>query len=174
MIDKKGFRLGVVMVLLNEHNRVFWARRIGSSGWQFPQGGLDEGETPEEAMYRELHEEVGLMPEDVEVLEESPRWYYYYLPKHLVRRNTEPQCIGQRQKWFLLRVKDSATKFDFSKTEKPEFEGFRWVSYWYPLRQVIFFKRKMYKRALKSFSNLIFKPAEADADAPGEEAEEAC
>jgi putative (di)nucleoside polyphosphate hydrolase len=157
VIDKKGFRLGVAIMIVNEQNRLFWARRLGRTGWQFPQGGLDEGETPLEGMYRELYEEVGLQAEDVEVIAESKRWIYYYLPKHLIREHSKPLCIGQKQKWFLLRLKKgSEAKVNFNTTELPEFEAYRWVRYWYPLKQVIFFKKQLYKRALNEFAGKVF------------------
>ena len=160
MIDEKGFRAGVGIIILNEKNRIFWARRIGKNGWQFPQGGMNEEENPREAMYRELHEEVGLLPEDVEILAETKRWLYYYLPKHLIRKNSHPLCIGQKQKWFLLRLRAEESKFCFNKTPTPEFDSYRWVTYWYPLKQVVFFKRKLYQRALREFASVVFSEVE--------------
>lgn len=156
MIDEKGFRFGVGIIIINKKNQIFWARRVGRNGWQFPQGGMHSGETAEQAMYRELHEEVGLFENDVEILAESRRWLYYYLPKHLIRKNSYPVCIGQKQKWFLLRLCGDDNKFNFNNTISPEFDGFRWVSYWYPLKQVIFFKRKLYQRALREFAPIVF------------------
>lgn len=156
MIDENGFRAGVGVIIINEQNRIFWARRIGHNGWQFPQGGIADGETPLEAMYRELFEEIGLCKEDVEVLAETRRWLYYYLPKHLIRQHITPLCIGQRQKWFLLRLRCDENKFCFNCTDTPEFDGFRWVSYWFPLRQVVFFKKSLYRRALREFAPMVF------------------
>ncbi|OGT30809.1 MAG: RNA pyrophosphohydrolase [Gammaproteobacteria bacterium RIFCSPHIGHO2_12_FULL_35_23] len=157
MIDQRGFRLGVAMIILNSRNRIFWARRIGGNGWQFPQGGLLDDEPTLDAMYRELYEEVGLVQADVEIVAESKCWLYYYLPRHLVRRNTQPLCIGQKQKWYLLRLKNDQAEFDFATAELPEFDDYRWVSYWYPLKQVIFFKRKLYQRILHEFAPLVFE-----------------
>lgn len=157
MIDEKGFRHGVAMVIVDERNRIFWARRCRNHGWQFPQGGLEDGEKPIDAMYRELYEETGLKASDIEILSESKRWFYYYLPKNLVRTNVEPLCIGQRQKWYLIRVNSRNIRFRFDVCAKPEFEGFRWVNYWYPLKQVVFFKRRIYKRALKEFASILFR-----------------
>ncbi len=157
MIDKRGFRLGVAIIIVNQRNKLFWARRVGRTGWQFPQGGLLERESIRDGMFRELYEEVGLTPDDVTVIAESKRWLYYYLPRHLLRHHSRPLCIGQKQKWFLLRLKDDARPFSFTHTDMPEFDGFRWVNYWYPLRQVVFFKRKLYKRALSEFVSYLFK-----------------
>ena len=68
MLDREGFRPNVGIILLNQRNQVFWGKRIRTHSWQFPQGGIKHGETPEQAMYRELHEEVGLMPEHVRIV----------------------------------------------------------------------------------------------------------
>lgn len=157
MIDEKGFRHGIAIVIIDESNRVFWARRYRRRGWQFPQGGIEDGESPIDAMFRELYEEVGLKATDVEILAESKTWVHYYLPKRLVRHDDEPVCIGQKQKWYLLRVNSRNIRFQFDKTDHQEFQGFRWVSYWYPLKQVIFFKKRAYRRAMKEFEAFVFK-----------------
>ena len=75
VIDADGFRANVGIILCNDENRLFWGRRVGQNAWQFPQGGIRTDESPREAMYRELEEEVGLLPEHVEVLGETRRWY---------------------------------------------------------------------------------------------------
>ena len=85
-------------------NKLLLGGRVGAKGWQFPQGGMVEGESPEEAMYRELHEEVGLMEADVELLSITRDWLRYRLPDKFVRKNSLPFCIGQKQRWFLLRL----------------------------------------------------------------------
>jgi putative (di)nucleoside polyphosphate hydrolase len=154
IIDKRGFRSGVVAVLLNHVNRVFWAHRFQRRGWQFPQGGLDKGETPEQAMYRELHEEIGLLPEQIELMAISRDWLRYRLPKGMIRP-TEPRCIGQRQKWFLLRLLDPGAQIYFNETDTPEFDRFRWVNYWYPIKRVVDFKRGVYQKALTEFSKKL-------------------
>ncbi|MBN1684615.1 MAG: RNA pyrophosphohydrolase [Gammaproteobacteria bacterium] len=155
MIDKRGFRSGIAIVLLDEENHVFWAHRFQAKGWQFPQGGLSSGETPVEAMYRELYEEIGLLPKDVEILAISKDWLRYRLPKQMIRP-TEPICIGQRQKWFLLRLLSQNTNICFDTTNSPEFDQYRWVNYWYPVKRVIDFKREVYRKGLNEFSSLIF------------------
>ena len=68
MLDRDGFRPNVGIILLNQRNQVFWGKRIRTHSWQFPQGGIDRGESPEQAMFRELHEEVGLMPDHVRIV----------------------------------------------------------------------------------------------------------
>ncbi len=153
MIDADGFRPNVGIVLVNDLSQVLWARRIGGrDAWQFPQGGINDGESPEQAMYRELYEEVGLRENSVKVLGATQGWLRYRLPRRFIRKGQEPVCIGQKQKWFLLRMlaEDSAVELDANN--KPEFDHWRWVSYWYPLNEVISFKREVYRRAMKELA----------------------
>ncbi|AIT09392.1 RNA pyrophosphohydrolase [Candidatus Francisella endociliophora] len=154
MIDKNGYRANVAIILLNKQNRVFWGQRKNRSSWQFPQGGVSVGETPLQAMYRELHEEVGLRPHDVEVVGSTRDWYQYNIPDSLIR-SRGPLCIGQRQKWFLLRLKASESNIDLEANDSPEFDNWRWVSYWYPINHVVDFKRDVYRRALTFFKEFI-------------------
>lgn len=162
MIDEEGFRANVGIILSNAEGHVFWARRLGQNAWQFPQGGIDERESPEEAMFRELREETGLAPEHVAVLGCTRSWLRYRLPKRYVRRNQSPLCIGQKQKWYMLRLLGSEASVDLAAGDKPEFDRWRWVDYWRPPREVIFFKRKVYQRALVELEPLV-EPAAAGA-----------
>lgn len=155
MIDQDGFRLNVGIILSNQSGKLFWARRVGQDAWQFPQGGIGKSESPEQAMYRELMEETGLRPADVEVLGCTRDWLKYRLPKRYVRRNQQPLCIGQKQIWFMLRMVGQDSAVDLSVSAKPEFDHWRWIDYWEPSRQVIFFKRKVYKRALTELQPLL-------------------
>lgn len=156
MIDSDGFRPNVGIILVNGESRVFWARRVGQDAWQFPQGGIRGTETPEEAMYRELHEETGLNPEHVEILGRTRNWLRYRLPRHLVRRRSRPLCIGQKQVWFMLRMLGDESDFDLGHCEHPEFDCWRWVDYWSPAGEVVFFKRRVYLQALQEFAPLLF------------------
>jgi putative (di)nucleoside polyphosphate hydrolase len=166
IIDEQGFRLNVGIILVGPDNRVFWGRRVGNrNAWQFPQGGLDHGETPEEALYRELHEEVGLSPEHVDVLAQTEKWLTYRLPRRFMRRpkQNHRQCIGQRQKWFLLRLVGEEADIDLLRgSDEPEFDAWRWVNYWYPIRRVVHFKRGVYARALKELAPVL-KAEQQDA-----------
>lgn len=155
MIDKAGYRYGVGIILVNDNRQVFFAKRVGMPAWQFPQGGMQEEETPEQSMYRELKEEVGLNPEDVQIVASTRRWLRYRLPSRLVRRNAQPLCIGQKQKWFLLRLVNKDAKVDLVAGGHPEFDSWAWVSYWYPLRQVVAFKRRVYVMVLKEFAKMV-------------------
>ena len=155
MIDEDGFRPNVGIILSNAEGKLLWAKRIGQNAWQFPQGGINEGESPEDALYRELEEEVGLLPEHVEVLGSTDRWLKYRLPRRFIRRGKKPLCIGQKQKWFMLRLVADEEMLRFDATDTPEFDGWRWVDYWYPIREVVFFKRDVYRRALQELVDLM-------------------
>lgn len=155
MIDKAGFRYGVGIILVNAKRQVFLAKRIGMPAWQFPQGGMKENETPEQAMFRELKEEVGLNPEDVKIIGSTRRWLRYRLPGRLVRHYSKPLCIGQKQKWFLLHMVGKDEHVNLIDNEDPEFDAWAWVSYWYPLKEVVAFKRRVYVMALKEFAKIV-------------------
>lgn len=159
MIDQDGFRFNVGIILASEQNKLFWGQRIGQNAWQFPQGGLREGEPLQEALYRELHEEIGLSQSQVTWLGETKDWLYYRLPKKLIRTERQPLCIGQKQKWVALRLATDEANIVFDQGDTPEFESWRWVSYWYPLREVVNFKRDVYRLALKELAPVIFAKA---------------
>jgi len=153
VIDSDGFRPNVGIIVANDSGQLLWARRIGGqNGWQFPQGGINEGESSEQALYRELNEEIGLGPEHVEILGVTRGWLRYRLPKRFVRRGKHPVCIGQKQKWYLLRMSSDDACVTLDAHEKPEFDHWQWVSYWYPLDQVVAFKRDVYRRAMKELA----------------------
>lgn len=155
MINRQGYRCGVGIVLVNAHRQVFWGKRLEMDAWQFPQGGIRRQETPQQAMYRELKEEIGLQPEDVEVLAESKMWLEYEIPKNLIRRRTKPMCIGQKQKWFLLRLVNQTAPINLLATADPEFDSWAWVSFWHPLKQIVSFKRKVYVAVMQEFAPLV-------------------
>lgn len=170
MIDKQGFRANVGIVLSDGQGRILWAKRIGQEAWQFPQGGINRGESPEDALYRELYEEIGLATEDVRLLAQTRGWLRYRLPGRYIRRHSQPLCIGQKQKWFLLELTTSASRIRFDRGEKPEFDNWSWVNYWYPIRQIIDFKREVYRRALKELASAhveIERKTEKRTVAPG-------
>lgn len=157
MIDAEGFRPNVGIILTNPRGQILWARRVGGhDAWQFPQGGIQKNEHPEAALYRELYEEVGLHKEDVEILACTRGWLRYRLPRQLVRHQSKPLCIGQKQKWFLLRLTSTDQRIRLDRSTTAEFDDWRWVSYWYPLNKVVAFKRDVYRRALKELSIPFF------------------
>lgn len=156
MIDPDVFRPNVGIILSNPEGQLLWARRIGQNAWQFPQGGMRSDETPSEAMYRELAEEVGLYPEHVEVMGATRGWLRYRLPRQFIRRKSRPVCIGQKQVWFMLRMLCADQDVCLDQTENPEFDRWRWVDYWHPLNEVVAFKRNVYKKALRELAPLLF------------------
>ena len=156
MIDFDGYRPNVGIVICNRKGQVLWAKRYGQNSWQFPQGGINDNESAEQAMYRELYEEVGLQPKDVKVLYASKHWLRYKLPKRLLRYDSKPMCIGQKQRWFLLQLVGDEKNINMNTTKSPEFDGWRWVSFWYPVRQVVSFKKDVYRKAMKEFAQVMF------------------
>ena len=156
VIDAQGYRANVGIIMSNDRGRLFWAKRIGTDAWQFPQGGMRPSESSEKAMFRELYEETGLKAGHVEIMGCTRDWLRYKLPDKYIRRRTQPVCIGQKQIWYLLRllVDESEVKLDTSR--RPEFDLWRWVDFWAPLEEVIEFKRKVYEQALTEFAPLLF------------------
>ncbi|BAO00120.1 dinucleoside polyphosphate hydrolase [Candidatus Pantoea carbekii] len=161
MIDSNGYRLNVGIVICNIQKQVLWAKRFKQQSWQFPQGGINLGETTEQAMYRELFEEVGLRYKDVRILASTRSWLRYRLPKRLVRWDTKPVCIGQKQKWFFLQLIGSDININMQNNSKqPEFDKWQWVSFWYPVRQIVSFKRDVYQRVMKEFATVVISVQE--------------
>ena len=155
MIDRDGYRPNVAIVLVNPRNQVFWGKRIKEHAWQFPQGGIKEGETPEQAMYRELEEETGLKPAHVEILGRTSDWLHYHVPTHWVKREWRGTYKGQKQIWFLLRLTGRDTDVSLRASGHPEFDAWRWHDYWIPLETVIDFKREVYRQALEQLSGFL-------------------
>ena len=158
MLDQDGFRPNVGIVLLNHQGQVFWGRRIRSHSWQFPQGGIDRGESPEQAMFRELHEEIGLRPEHVRLIGRTREWLRYEVPTRYVRRESRGFYKGQKQIWFLLQLLAFDHVLNLRATAHPEFDAWRWHDYWVPLDAVIEFKRNVYQAALLELVRFVPKP----------------
>ena len=97
MLDKEGFRPNVGIILLNPRNEVFWGKRVRQHSWQFPQGGIKYGESPEQAMYRELYEEIGLLAEHVRIVARTRNWLRYEVPEQWMRRELRGNYRGQKQ-----------------------------------------------------------------------------
>jgi putative (di)nucleoside polyphosphate hydrolase len=154
--DSNGFRSNVGIILTRQDGSLLLGGRLGQAGWQFPQGGMQIDETPEQAMYRELMEEIGLEPADVELLGQTQEWLHYRLPEKFIRRNSEPVCIGQKQVWFMLRLQSSEDRVQLDASDLPEFDRWRWVDYWQPVKEVIHFKRQVYVSALAELAPLLF------------------
>ncbi len=155
MLDKDGYRPNVGIVLCNARNEVFWGKRVHQHSWQFPQGGIKHGETPEQAMFRELEEEVGLKPDHVRILGRTRQWLRYEVPDQWVRRDWRGTYRGQKQIWFLLRMEGRDCDVKLRANEKPEFDAWRWHEYWVPLESVIEFKRDVYQQALTELHRFL-------------------
>jgi len=164
MLDREGYRPNVGIVLLNHRNEVFWGKRVGQHSWQFPQGGIQHGENPEQAMYRELHEEIGLEPQHVQIIGRTREWLRYDVPVEFLRRSNSSKTTsgrsrntyrGQKQIWFLLRMVGRDSDVCLRATDHPEFDAWRWSPYWIPLDVVIDFKREVYELALSELARLL-------------------
>jgi len=155
MIDSDGYRPNVGIILCNNAGDLLWARRIGQDAWQFPQGGIQSHESPREALFRELREVIGLESRHVEILGCTRDWLRYDLPKRFIRHGAQPVCIGQKQVWYLLKMLGTDDDVKLDVGEKPEFDGWRWVDYWYPINKVVSFKQEVYRSALEELAPLI-------------------
>ncbi len=158
MLDREGYRPNVGIILVNQKNQVFWGKRVREHAWQFPQGGIKHGESPVQAMFRELHEEVGLRPEHVRILGRTKDWLRYEVPNHFIRRESRGHYRGQKQIWFLLRLVGRDCDVSLRATAHPEFDAWRWSQYWISLDTVIEFKRGVYHQALQELSAYLSKP----------------
>ena len=155
MLDREGFRPNVGIILLNQRNQVFWGKRIRTHSWQFPQGGIDRGETPEQAMFRELREEVGLMPDHVRIVARTRDWLRYEVPDRYIRRDARGFYKGQKQIWYLLQMVVADHNLNLRATDHPEFDAWRWNDYWVPLEVVVEFKRGVYEMALTELARFL-------------------
>ncbi len=155
VIDRQGYRSNVGIILCNREGEVFWARRAGENSWQFPQGGIRADETPEQALFRELHEEVGLHPEHVQVIGRTSHWLRYRIPRRFLRQRRPGLFKGQKQLWFLLRLVSSEQHVCLTASPKPEFDSWRWINHSETVDQVVSFKRMVYHKALQELIPLI-------------------
>jgi len=162
MLDKEGYRPNVGIVLANQRNEVFWGKRVNQHAWQFPQGGIQHGETPLQAMYRELEEEIGLRHAHVRILGRTREWLRYEVPQQWMRSNDRMRnetrggaYRGQKQIWFLLRLVGRDCDVKLRASGHPEFDAWRWHDYWVPLDSVIDFKRDVYRQALTELHRFL-------------------
>src|SRR5437868_6416395 len=157
MLDRDGYRPNVGIILANPRNEVFWGKRVHQHAWQFPQGGIKHGETPVQAMYRELEEEIGLQSDHVKILGRTRDWLRYEVPEKWLRRWKDGESDagarggyrGQKQIWFLLRMKGRDCDVKLRASGHPEFDAWRWHDYWVPVETVIDFKREVYRLGLE-------------------------
>lgn len=152
-MDKKNYRRGVGMIIINSDGQFWLGKRIGVDAWQFPQGGIDKGESVETAMYRELYEETGLKKESVEILSISNKWLVYHIPHVFQRYNKK--FDGAMQKWFLLRLLGSDDEINLEAIGHAEFDDWKWGDKKTAIGSVIKFKRDVYKSIFKEFKDIL-------------------
>ena len=151
----EGYRPNVAMVVINSMNKVLICRRKNTRTWQFPQGGIDNGEDIKKAMYRELSEEIGLSKDDVILVGDSEGTITYDIPKTIRSKVLGGKFKGQEQKWFLLKLKKDNSEIKLDNETFPEFDKYEWVSFWQPLNRIVDFKREAYREALSELRFLI-------------------
>ena len=156
MLDRDGYRPNVGIILLNARNDVFWGKRVNEHSWQFPQGGIKPGETPEQAMYRELEEEVGpASPTTCASSAARATGCATRCRSKWIRRDWRGTYRGQKQIWYLLRLVGRDCDVQLRGNGKPEFDAWRWHDYWVPVDAVIEFKRDVYHQALTELHRFL-------------------
>jgi putative (di)nucleoside polyphosphate hydrolase len=146
------YRPGAGIMLINREGKVFVAQRIDSTleAWQMPQGGLDEGEDPQDGALRELEEETGITRDKVEIVARAPEPLTYDLPQDLVGTLWKGKWRGQEQHWFLARFLGSDEDVNI-ETSHPEFRAWRWSDPDDLPKMIVPFKRDLYEAVLAAF-----------------------
>ena len=149
------YRNGVGIFLLNKNKKLWVGKRIDSDGkfWQMPQGGIDTGEKEDDAMKRELKEEIGI--NNVNILMKSEDWFQYDLPQELMKSIWKGKYNGQRQKWYACEIVDDDNKINLNY-HKPEFSEWKWIEPRSAIDLVIPFKKSMYEKILDTFRDLYY------------------
>ena len=156
MNEESNYRLNVGLIIVNNYGKVLICKRKNSNQWQFPQGGIDKGETPIEAAKREIFEEVGIKPSKIKVLGKIKDWVKYEIPKELAKKSfKEKGIVGQKQKWFIFKIKTEAC-ISFVNDPDNEFDDFAWVSYWRPIALIVSFKKEVYRNVLAELLPIYF------------------
>ena len=156
MSEESNYRLNVGLIIVNNYGKVLICKRKNSNQWQFPQGGIDEGESPIEAAKREIFEEVGIKSSQIRVLGKIKDWVKYEIPKKLAKKNFKKKgIVGQKQKWFIFKIKSKAS-ISFINDPDNEFDDFAWVSYWHPIALIVSFKKDVYRSVLAELLPIYF------------------
>ena len=156
MNEESNYRLNVGLIIVNNYGKVLICKRKNSNQWQFPQGGIDEGESPMEAAKREIFEEVGIKPSKIKVLGKIKDWVKYEIPKELAKKSFKKKgIVGQKQKWFIFKIKSEAC-ITFVNDPDNEFDDFAWVSYWRPIALIVSFKKEVYRNVLAELLPIYF------------------
>ena len=147
------YRKNVGLIIINDQGKVLLCRRKKSNSWQFPQGGIDQGETPKRAAYRELYEEVNIKKDEIKFIGSTNFWATYELPEEYKKNKKNLRSfLGQKQKWYLFRIMNDV-KIHFENDPDNEFIDYKWVPYWYPLHTIVEFKKEVYRSALNALRN---------------------
>ena len=149
----KNYRKGVGIIIVNAKGQFFLGKRIGAEAWQFPQGGIDEGENPEEALYRELHEETGLIKDKVTIISISKKWLVYHIP-HVYQRSNK-KYDGAMQKWFLLQLTGTNEDINLNAVNQAEFDAWKWADKSTAINSVIRFKKGVYASIFSEFADVL-------------------
>jgi putative (di)nucleoside polyphosphate hydrolase len=156
MNEESNYRLNVGLIIVNTYGKVLICKRKNSNQWQFPQGGIDKGESPIEAAKREIFEEVGIKPSKIKILGKIKDWVKYEIPKELAKKSFKKKGIlGQKQKWFIFKIKSEAC-ISFVNDPDNEFDDFAWVSYWRPIALIVSFKKEVYRNVLAELLPIYF------------------
>jgi putative (di)nucleoside polyphosphate hydrolase len=156
MNEESNYRLNVGLIIVNNYGKVLICKRKNSNQWQFPQGGIDKGESPIEAAKREIFEEVGIKPSKIKILGKIKDWVKYEIPKELAKKSFKKKGIlGQKQKWFIFKIKSEAC-ITFVNDPDNEFDDFAWVSYWRPIALIVSFKKEVYRNVLAELLPIYF------------------
>jgi putative (di)nucleoside polyphosphate hydrolase len=154
--SKLPYRSNVGIMMVNKTGYIFVGQRLDNNqdAWQMPQGGIDAGEDPETAAYRELLEETGVNQQNVRFLASSSRWLSYDLPEDLIPTLWNGKFRGQKQKWFLFKFLGKDGDINIA-TEHPEFSKWKWISKENLLEEIVPFKKSVYENVLKEFKNTL-------------------
>ena len=153
IMNKKNYRKGVGIIVVNGNGQFFLGKRVGAQAWQFPQGGIDPGETPGDALYRELYEETGIKQEKVQILSVSRKWLVYHIP-HVYQRSNK-KYDGAMQKWFLLKFTGVNEDINLNAFNHAEFDGWKWADKKTAINNVIRFKKAVYESIFNEFSEIL-------------------
>ncbi|AZL16183.1 RNA pyrophosphohydrolase [Rickettsiales endosymbiont of Stachyamoeba lipophora] len=150
------YRPGVGAMVLNHENKVFVGKRIDnkSDAWQMPQGGIDENESPDMAVFRELEEETGLVNNNLKLISRSRLWFYYDIPDNLIPKLWEGRYRGQKQQWFLFKFYGKDSEININ-TEHPEFNEWQWVKIEDLPELIVPFKKKLYTEIIDEFKYYV-------------------
>lgn len=153
--NKLPYRSNVGIMMVNEKGHVFVGQRLDNNqnAWQMPQGGIDAGEDPETAAYRELLEETGVKKQDVRFVASSSQWLSYDLPEDLIPILWNGKFRGQKQKWFLFKFLGEDGDINIA-TKQPEFSKWKWIPKENLLKEIVPFKKSVYENVLKEFKNI--------------------